>query len=246
MRADALPLSFNEKSHRYTLDGEFVPSVTAIIDAGLPKPALKRWGERVVAEAAVDRMDTINRILSTMGRQQAIDALAATPYEQMKTAQIRGTEVHELAENIVHGEPVPASPELYPYVRGYVEFLERYNVEPLATEARIANRTHWYAGTFDLLAVIEDRTWLLDLKTSRSVYGETALQCAAYAEAEICIVRSELVEFPPIDAIGVVHVTEHGTRLHDLGDIKTAHTEFLACLATYNGVRRRRKEIVFE
>ena len=48
MSVDALPLSLNENSHRYRLDGKWVPSVTTIIDAGLPKPALKRCGESVV------------------------------------------------------------------------------------------------------------------------------------------------------------------------------------------------------
>jgi hypothetical protein len=246
MSSDALPLAFNEKSHRYTLDGKWVPSVTGIVDAGLPKPALKRWGERVVAEAAIDQAETISRIHSTMGRQQAIDALAATPYEQMKTAGVRGTAVHKLAESVVHGIPVDVPNELAGHVRGYVDWLERNNVEALATEARIANRTHWYAGTFDLLAEVDGRVWLFDLKTSKSVYGDTALQCAAYASAELCQLNDELVQFPHIDAIGVVHVTEHGTRMFDLGDIAAAQSEFLACLATYNGARRRRREIIFE
>jgi hypothetical protein len=246
MSADALPLAFNEKSHRYTLDGQWVPSVTAIVDGGLPKPALKRWGERVVAESAVDQLETLGRILATMGRNPTIDALAATPYEQMKTAQVRGTAVHKLAENVAHGLPVDVPEELADYVRGYISFLEKFDVEPLAVEGRIANRTWWYAGTFDLLANIHGRVWLLDLKTSRNVYGETALQCAAYSRAELCIAQGALVDFPPVDNIGVLHVTDQGTNLYDLGDIDAATDEFLACLVTYNGTRRRNKTLSFD
>jgi hypothetical protein len=243
MKRDALPLTFSESGHRYTLDGKQVPSVTTIVDAGIPKPALKRWGERVVAEAAVDHVEDVRRMLSTMGRQSAIDSLAAVPYERMKTAQVRGTAVHALAEALISNEPVEVPAELEAYVRGYIAFLEAYDVEPLATEAMIANRTLWYAGKFDLLAVIRNEVWLLDIKTSKNVYPETALQCAAYAGAELCVVDNELVEFPRIDAIGVVHVTELGTTFYDLGDISAAQAEFAACLVTYNGAKRRKKVI---
>lgn len=243
MTADALPLTLNEKSHRYTLDGKWVPGVTSIVDAGLPKPALKRWGERVVAETAVDQLETLGRVLATLGRQPTIDALAAAPYEQMKTAQIRGTEIHKLGEAVVSGEPVDVREELAEHVRGYIAFLESFDVRPMATEAMIANRRHWFAGKFDLLAEIHGKVWLLDLKTSRNVYAETALQCAAYASAELCIVNGTLVGFPRVDRIGVVHVTENGTRLYNLGDIPQAFDEFLSCLSTYNGARRRNKEI---
>lgn len=246
MSRDALPLTFNEKSHRYTLDGKWVPSVTGIVDGGLPKPALKRWGERVVAEAAVEQLETLGTMLTTMGRQPTIEALAAAPYEQMKTAQIRGTTIHKLAEAVAHGAPVEVPEELAQHVQGYAEFLGDFDVEALATEARIANRTLWYAGTFDLLARIDGRIWLLDLKTSRAVYDDTALQTAAYANAELCIVNNELVRFPQVDAIGVVHVTDSGTQLYDLGDIADAFIEFVACLTTYNGSRRRRRDIGFE
>lgn len=243
MNGAALPLTLNERSHRYTLDGKWVPGVTSIVEAGLPKPALKRWGERVVAEAAVDQLPTLSTVLATMGRAPTIEALAATPYEQMKTAQVRGTAVHALAEHVVSGEPVDVPEELAGHVRGYVRFLETFDVEPLATEALIANRTHWYAGKFDLLAIIRNKIWLLDVKTSKNVYPETALQCAAYAHAELCIANGELVQFPHVDAIGVVHVTESGTSLFDLGDIGAAAEEFAACLATYNGTRRRNREV---
>src|SRR4051794_16533436 len=120
MSNDALPLTLNEASHRYKLDGKWVPSVTTIIDAGLPKPALKRWGERVVAEAAVDQLETLGTVLATMGRTPTIDALAAMPYERMKTAQVKGTAVHALAEAVVSGEPVNVPEELAEHVRGYV------------------------------------------------------------------------------------------------------------------------------
>ena len=38
--------------------------------------------------------------------------------------------------------------------------------------------THGYAGTLDLIATLRDgrKRWLLDLKTSKGVYGDMALQ----------------------------------------------------------------------
>ena len=39
-----------------------------------------------------------------------------------------------------------------------------------------------YGGTFDLIAEFKGHRWLIDLKTSKGVYAETAGQLAAYAK----------------------------------------------------------------
>lgn len=45
-----MSLVFYPKSHRYRLDGDWVPGVTTLIGKGLPKPALPYWAARTVAE----------------------------------------------------------------------------------------------------------------------------------------------------------------------------------------------------
>ena len=50
-------LVFYPKSHRYKLDGAWVPGVTTLIGKGLPKPALPYWAARTVAEWVADNPD---------------------------------------------------------------------------------------------------------------------------------------------------------------------------------------------
>ena len=74
------------------------------------------------------------------------------------------------------------------------------------------------------------------MKTSKGVYGETALQTAAYAKAEFYVNDGDPdkeLPLPEIDFIGVVHITDSGSTLHDLGNIDEAfkvfrHAKFLA------------------
>jgi hypothetical protein len=49
-----LDLTYEDKSHRYTLNGERVPSVTTVIDGQTSKPGLQWWAFRVGLAAAVE------------------------------------------------------------------------------------------------------------------------------------------------------------------------------------------------
>lgn len=238
-----MTLTFNEANHRYRLDGRAVPSVTTIINGGLPKPALITWAARTVAEAIADNAETADGMLARLGRAPMIEALAAVPNERRNVAAARGTAVHELAERVAHGEAVPVPPEMAAMVRGYVEWLDAFEPEVLHTEVPVANRTFWYAGKFDLYVQMCGIRWLLDVKTSRSVYGDTSLQLAGYAGAQVMIVDDTERPMPPVDRIGVLHVTNEGTDLFDLGNWREAFEEFVAARTIYAGAGRRRKLI---
>ncbi|MGH7578167.1 MAG: hypothetical protein ACREM1_24000, partial [Longimicrobiales bacterium] len=87
-----------------------------------------------------------------------------------------------------------------------------------------------YAGTLDLWALGTDGcTGVFDWKSSGSIYGEHAVQLAAYANAEYAIANKRLVgqrgkeawigtlvEWGPEKAerLGIVHVRPNGATLH--------------------------------
>lgn len=239
-------LTYNDAAHRYRLDGRAVPNVTTILNAGIPKPALVKWAARAVAEYVATEWDTVNTIRAA-GQAPLIEALTAIPDDKRNRAAARGTQIHALAERLAHGDPVDVPPEHADPVHHYLQFLDQFHPTVIAAELRVANRTHWYAGTADLLAVIAGQTWLLDLKTARGVYGETALQCAAYACADFYVrgIDPPGTEnpMPHVDRIGCVHIRDDGCDLYDLGDVVTAFGEFLTARDTYTGDKRRRSLI---
>lgn len=214
--------------HSYRLDGKPVPGVTTLLNKGIPKPALVPWAAKVVAEWIADNPGLTDQMAAMGGRQPLIDFLKAIPNQKRNEAAVRGTDVHGLAERLVHGEEVEVPEHLSPYVEGYVEWLDTENPRPLWTERPIASRQWWYAGTFDLIATWRGETWLLDVKTSSWVYGENALQLAAYAGAEFLLdAEDNEVPMPAIDRLGVIHVRPDGTQVFPVFNAEAAWKDFL-------------------
>lgn len=207
------PIKFSAGNHQYRLDGKPVKGVTTLISQGLPKPALPRWAANTVAEYVADNPDAVQQLYK-MGRWPMVNALKGVPWEQRDQAAAKGTEVHHYGELVIHGDEVEVPGHIASHVEGYVRFLDAWKVEPILVERMVANREHWYAGTFDLIANISGTVWLLDLKTSRGIYGETALQCAAYRNAEFWQDDDGLEQpMPEVERVGALHVREDGTDL---------------------------------
>lgn len=176
------------RGHWYKVDGTKYDGVTTLIKDGLPKPALMYWSARSVAEYVADNLDQV-AAMGPMGRQSIVAALKEVPWTARDTAAAKGTEVHALAEQLVHGDEIEVPEHLAGFVESCVKFLDEWKVRPLAVEAPVAHRRWRYAGTVDLFAEITGPNGteraVLDYKTAASgVWPETALQLAAYRHAE--------------------------------------------------------------
>ncbi len=174
------------RNHWYKIDGVKADGVTTLIGDGTRKKALEAWGIRSVAEYAADHLDRLVE-MQPMGREALVAALKQSPYTERDQAANRGTEVHALAEELIHGRQVDVPAELVGHVDSYVRFLDEWQPEPLAVERVVASRKWNYCGTFDAVYRLRDgRVVIGDIKTSRSgIYAETALQLAAYRYADV-------------------------------------------------------------
>jgi hypothetical protein len=215
-------LKFNEKAHRYWLDGKPIPGVTTLIKGGLPAPQLTYWAARTVAEYVADN-DAAVEALRGMGRASMVAALKETPWTARDKAGVRGTEVHALAERLVAGESVDVPEHLAGHVESYVDFLDTIQPRPVLVEACVLHRKNWYAGRLDLVADLPERIAaqypqlgprpLLDVKTASGIYPETAFQLAAYRYAD-AYVDSDGIE-QPMETLGItgaaaIHVRADG------------------------------------
>lgn len=214
-----MSLKFSPGNHSYWMDKKRVPGVTTLIGKGLPKDALMYWAARTVAEYVTYNPAEVET-LRNLGEGPMVAALKNIPWQKRDEAAVRGTDVHAIAEKVVHGEEAEVPEHLIGHVQGYVDFLDAFDVRPVLTERSCANRKVWYAGRFDLIADVGAYRWLLDVKTSKSVYGSTALQVDAYRHAEFYVDDDAPdVEIPMpegIERLGVLHVTENGTELRPL------------------------------
>lgn len=241
-----MTLTFSDRGkwHQYRLDDERVTSVTTYINGGLPKPQLVPWAARTVAEACADLPSTVDE-LRALGRGPFVAALTAVVDQRRDAAADRGTEIHRYGELVVHGEPVDVPADIADAVAGYARWLDRSGFEVLLTERIVGNRVARYAGRFDLYGHMGGLRWLLDLKSGKGVYGDTALQCAAYARAEFYVDDDGAEhKMPTVDRIGVLHVQPESTELYDLGDIATSFVEFRAAQTIYAGATRRKNLVL--
>jgi hypothetical protein len=220
-----MTLKFNEAAHRYWLDGKPIPGVTTIIGDGLPKKALVYWSAKSVAEFVVDNLEKVEDLIG-MGRGAAVAALKSVPWDTRDKAAIRGKDVHDLGEQLVHGKEVAVPDHLVGYVESYVDFLDTWKPSPVLVERPVFSRQWWYAGTLDLVCDLPAELAaqapqlgprpILDLKTSSGVWPEAAFQTSAYRYAE-CYVDTDGTEHAMADlgitGAGVVHIREDGWDL---------------------------------
>lgn len=203
------------KGHAYKdANGTRVPGVTTILSDGVPKAALINWAANATADAAINRWEE----LTEMPPAQRLSTLRGARYEDKDRAANRGTEVHHLAEKLIHGRTVQAPDEIAGHVESYARFLDEFRVTPVHVEFSVASYRHGYAGTGDLIADLQTtdgpRRWLLDLKTNRSgIYGETALQLAAYRFADVLITGDSEQPMPEVEGCAAIHVRSDGYSL---------------------------------
>ena len=218
-------LRFYESNHRYRLDGKAVPGVTTLISGGLPKPALPRWAAKAAAEYVAANLEVLNALPDA---ESIVATVKQSPWSQRDRAAVRGSEVHAIAEKLIHGEEVDVPDALAGYVDGYVRFLDAWQPTPVLTERPCANRQWWYAGTPDAIVTLPSgERLLMDWKTSKGVYGETALQLAAYANAEFYVDENQDEQpMPEVDGLAVVHVTPTGTDVYRIADPDQAWKQF--------------------
>lgn len=204
--------AFGRASHHYVdANGVKIPGVTSILSDGFPKPALVGWGIKSVAEYAIDHWDD----LAEEKPSERLKVLKGSPYADRDAAANRGTAVHALAEQLVHGAEVDVPDELAGHVESYVRFLNEWSPEPVLVERTVVNYTVGYAGTLDLAARFPcwpGETVLTDIKTSRSgIFGETGMQLAAYRYAEFYVADDGSEQpMPSIDRVVAVHVRADG------------------------------------
>lgn len=254
-------LVFNEAKHSYRMnlatnskDYRRVSGVTGIIGKTLAKPALNDY--RVEAVGAYVRENLADTLLlldehreGRISARQFDVALSEASTTRRDKAATRGKAIHTLAEKVVAGVPVTVPAEYVEPVDQYARWLDTYQFTPLLLERQCGNRALWYAGTFDLIGEFgrgphAGERWLIDLKTSKSVYGETCLQTVGYANAEFYVDEDGHDRpMPSVDAHGVLHLEPNRAKLHDLGDMATAWKEFEAIITLHQSINRRNRLI---
>ena len=170
-----------------------------------------------------------------------------------------GSEVHRWAEQVARGGDPDVPTEHLGYVEAYRRWLVDDTPELVSVEKFVAAPTAGYAGTYDLLARLDGRLYLLDIKTWKraprvgsDMYAETALQLAAYGYAEFIGLPNDPKRYamPPLDGFGVLHLrpdlyaTGYAVIPFDVTDAE--YDAFLAALRIYRWKADRARSVITE
>jgi len=145
-----------KKDNGYDIEDIWYPRVTSIVSIK-NKPALYRY----------------------YGEHKSFAHATAA----MNRSAEEGTLVHEVAEAIFRGESPTIPDSVRPVIEEFMSFNEQARIVPQQIETQVISKKHGYAGTLDVLAEVDGKLGVLDIKTSQAIYRDYGIQTAAYAEA---------------------------------------------------------------
>lgn len=127
------------------------------------------------------RLPSVTQIMKPMSLI-AYDGISSGTLD---TAADRGTRAHEQISNIIMYGVRETDEDTEPYIRAFERFREDYNPAFVASEYRCYHKTMDYAGTADILAVVDgdrsDGIDLIDLKCTSAYHSAMlAAQLGAY------------------------------------------------------------------
>lgn len=185
-------LEFNEKVHRYKLDGSYVPGVTTLIKATLPEgEGLINWrvkqSVKWISEWWRAREDHPHPNTIEEAEKSSLTAYR----EKLDQAGSIGTALHNYIEAIEADRPPAAHGLKGDLEAAFTKAVAAYNVythdhgpiKLLHAELGIASPTYEYAGKFDRMHLRDGKTVLSDFKTSKAIYPSQLIQLGGYSLA---------------------------------------------------------------
>lgn len=228
-------MSYDPTAHLYTVNDVIVPGVTTVLGV-IDKPALIPWAVR-------ETVDHIRGVWLpdkeyTEGQIKAIlsDAKSARFRTSQKALTI-GSDAHDWVERYIKSRifdiPPPELPEYPPVLSAATSYIEWENsvgtISYITSERRVASLKYMYSGTVDIMMRLDSSLVVADIKTSKAIYPEYYIQCAAYAKA------IEEEDGISIDKIAVIRIPKDGgsVEVEMLENIDYLFGVFRACLVIW-------------
>lgn len=218
-------LTFESLTHRYTLNGAKVPSVTTILGATSPKPALLFWASNMASDYWKEHI-LPGGIYDEIQLEQIWKEAKRAHTIKKEDAAAVGSLSHRFVEDFIGGKnpSLPMNEISRAACQRFIDWVKEHNVKFLSAEQMILSRTKGYCGQADFFCVIDGKLWLGDLKTSNAIYDEYLEQVCAYKQA-----RNE--EFPSESFAGCVIVRVGKTE----GELEVVYvTEMDKYIKTFN------------
>lgn len=232
----------DETGHYYRYEGNLLPSVTTKM-AYYTDADLKTWAARLAAQVVYDERDKLDTEWERIFKKAF---LAHSSYTQ--AAAHTGTITHDAIETYLKrfvGREVDGSvddlialvqaeertAQVLFALRSAHKFFEDHFVVPIAVELYVGSAEHGFAGTFDLLAIVDGKLTFVDWKTSNDARKDKySMQVSAYAKG------LEEMSGIKVDEVLIVGLSKSRVKydLFTVIDIDLAFDAFLAVTRVYD------------
>jgi hypothetical protein len=213
-----------DAAHIYRWDGGYgVPGCTSVVGVLDKSAPLVGWAKRETAASAIRNLGMLQDMVGKGGAEAAQKWLSQIPDYQKDASADLGTRVHALAEASAKGEPVDkADADVLGHLENYLRWQRDARPQYLGVEYMVYSEQHGYGGTADMAVVLDGVSWLIDIKTGKNIYGETALQLSALAHGDWIGRPGDPKKYrlPEVTKYGVLHVTGAMAELvpYDVGE----------------------------
>jgi hypothetical protein len=240
-------LLFNEKKHKYILDGNHIPGATTFCKGGYPtSEALISWQKGQAASYALDigfQLGLVGEPLAETRKKEIIKEAKKKDKEAAKSAAAIGTLVHEWCYQLeTKGNPseelvakIMQHPDRIKIENGinkFTEWKKGNQDEIVLSESIVASLVHNYGGKFDCLRRRNGILILSDFKTSSAIYLDYFIQLGAY-----CLAVKEWLGLSPLGLEVLRFGKEDGEfqtmLIDDPNEIKAFEEQAIECRKTY-------------
>ena len=189
-----------------------LPSVTTILDLAYQKEWMRGYIAKQMAEEAVRGV--------SFTKDEFLEALEG----HRREASDHGDDIHARLNTLGLGGESKFGP--------IEEWNRIYQPDIIYTEAQVYNLTIGYAGSLDIIAYINGKLYLIDLKTGMHLDSSIKLQLSAYKNAEYISdeLRSPEV-MPEIDACGILWIPRNTPEDWSFREVNVGNREFKAFLS---------------
>ena len=134
------------------------------------------WYPRVTSICSIKAKPALYRYYANLPDYKTAEAI-------MNKSAEEGTLVHDTVEAILRDKRPMIPNSIAPAINAFYDFTQKHKLVAHRIEDRVISRKHWYAGTMDILAEVDGRLGVLDIKTSTAIFRDYSIQTSAYIEA---------------------------------------------------------------
>jgi len=238
------PMVFYPGSHRYKYGGDWVPSVSSILNRAA-KDALVPWA----ANQAVDYIMANGKRVPFGDTSESGFVVSAEHLVLARTAHTRtkeaagdvGTELHDYAKAYMRGQrpQLPVDDVVIRVADSFRQWHAKSKFDGFQLERCIYSKLFNFAGTPDFWGKYNGDLFVIDYKTSKGIYTNHWLQTMAY--------RLAIMEERGLRKLrrGILHLSKENGRVDFYDDANRIEEEdrnaFLALVAYHDAMRKIEK-----